>query len=131
MGRGKSSKVGNSSGGKLYTSRTEPIKITRADGFSMDSYGEGNRNDKYGSYHVEHTDSVGGFYVDSGTVSGYKIGDTVTVEDGKMGKIIMAHIYPNGKIDYNVETQDRWSARPDRRNRSLETLDENNKRRRK
>lgn len=92
------------------------------------SYGEGTRNDSNGTYHVYLTDEYGGMYADSGTVQGYEIGSTVQVEDGNEGRIIAAHIYPNGTVDYNVEVQDRWSPRPNRRNRSKATLDQYNRR---
>lgn len=61
------------------------------------------------SYHVEHTDSVGGKFVDGGKVGDYEIGEKVNYLSGdkmKSGTITKAHIYPNGKVDYNVVDAD-------------------------
>lgn len=68
----------------------------------VQSYGEGWEE----GYHVEHTDDVGGKFIDKGKVGDYKIGEQVNYLNGnkmKPGIITMAHKYPNGKVDYNVE----------------------------
>ena len=61
------------------------------------------------SYHVEHIDSVGGKFVDGGKVGDYEIGEKVNyISSGKTrsGTITKAHIYPNGRVDYNVVDSD-------------------------
>lgn len=59
-------------------------------------------------YEIDHIDYVGGQFVNKGKVNGISIGDSVKTNDGTDGKIISAHVYPNGSVDYNVETTDRW-----------------------
>ena len=66
---------------------------------------ERNGKDWENGYHIEHTDSVGGKFVDKGKVGDYKIGEKVNyLSNGKLkpGTINKVHIYPNGKVDYNV-----------------------------
>ena len=82
------------------------ITLNRSRGpLTVVSYGEGWEN----GYHVEHTDYAGGRFVDEGTIGGYSIGDTVLWKyaPSDLGNpeevtIRMAHIYPNGRIEYTV-----------------------------
>lgn len=111
-----------------YVEIPEGHKITlqRSRGpLTVMSYGEGWEN----GYHVEHTDYAGGKFVDDGIVDGYTIGDKVLWKyaSSDIGRpeevtIKMAHIYPNGKVEYTVvdEAGDGHSA-------AKETLDKYNK----
>lgn len=82
------------------------ITVQRSRGnLTLTSYGEGWEN----NYHVEHTDYAGGKFIDAGTVNGYSIGDKVLwkyapsdLGEPKEVSIKMAHIYPNGKVEYTV-----------------------------
>lgn len=82
------------------------ITLQRSRGpLTVMSYGEGWEN----GYHVEHTDYAGGKFVDEGVVNGYSIGDGVLwkyapsdIGDPEEVTIRMAHIYPNGRVEYTV-----------------------------
>ena len=67
------------------------------------SYGEGWKD----GYHVYATDESGGEYIDKGKVGPFTIGDKVQDPTrssmDRDGTILMAHVYPNGRIDYNVQ----------------------------
>lgn len=113
---------------EYYTEIPEGHKITlhRSRGpLTVVSYGEGWEN----GYHVEHTDYAGGKFVDEGSVNGYSIRDKVLwkyapsdIGNPEEVTITMAHIYPNGKVEYTVvdEVGDGHSA-------SKGTLDKYNK----
>lgn len=86
------------------------ITIHRSRGnMTVQSFGEGWEN----GYHVEHTDYVGGKFIDEGTVGDYTIGDKVLWKYSEEGlqknakpeevEITFAHIYPNGKVEYTVK----------------------------
>lgn len=76
------------------------------------SYGEGWEN----GYHVYLTDSVGGKYVDKGTVGDFRIGEkAIRSKNGRNWEveIVTAHIYPDGRYDFNVEEgNDRFQVGP-------------------
>lgn len=77
----------------------------RGEKVKMKSYGEGWEE----GYHVEHTDYVGGKFIDKGKVGDYEVGESVNyLHNGKMepGTIVMAHKYPNGKVEYTVKDKD-------------------------
>lgn len=121
---------GKSAGSRQEYKRTkEPHKITltNPDGrtFTTQSYGEGWKD----GYHVRQTDDVGGEYIDEGEVGGVKIGSDVLDQvrakrndSAESAKVVMAHKYPNGRVDYTVEVKDKYSKRSDGITMSAEDL---------
>ena len=105
---------------KTDTSHTVRLSNGNGISFTAESYGEGWKS----GYHVRQTDYVGGEFIDRGKVNGIKIGQSVLsqvrnsgdysesgAKDIKSAKVVMAHKYPNGEVDYNVEIIDRYGHR--------------------
>ena len=90
--------------GKAYKAVPEGhlIKLEWLGG-SLTSYGEGWEN----GYHVYLTDDVGGKYVNGGTVGDITIGELYYHRPPhapeRVVRVKTAHIYPNGRFDFNVE----------------------------
>lgn len=71
-------------------------------------------NSERENYHVEHRDYAGGEYIDKGTVGGRRIGSSVKLDYGgetRSGKIVGAHKYPNGRVEFTVEMKATKTAR--------------------
>lgn len=65
-----------------------------------------NKTSNKADYHVDHRDSAGGEYIDKGTIAGRTIGSSVKLDYGgetRTGKIVGAHKYPNGRIEFTVK----------------------------
>ena len=106
-----------------YKKLDKPHYITNPFGHRMESYGEGNVKDKLGKYHVYATDKYGGKFADSGNIGGINIKREVDLQDGGKGIIVSAHIYPNGKYDFNVEVKPKYSyMKPERVQMSPERI---------
>ena len=73
-----------------------------------------NKTSNKADYHVDHKDSAGGEYIDKGTIAGRKIGSSVKLDYGgetRTGKIVGAHKYPNGRIEFTVKMKATKTAR--------------------